>query len=247
MPVQPPPPPPPLEARLAAVPIIEPTPITPVNSLGSYFSLKFSKRFESSSNTLLFARTDFTMSLGCTSCRSKSSNLCLNLNLSDALASSFARASPPAALNALEPDHFSYFSSRERILSSRLGDCGAVSLSELVGLGLGWRGGGEAGGWGAVRGLGAVARFAHGGLVIFARLELLLGRPPLLPLFPLLLFAPPLLLLLLLLLFNIWAANLGKGKDKGPSWLLSRNRLGSLGTKFSGLSSTNGVPGRDPS
>lgn len=137
MPVQPAPP---LDARLLVPPIIEPvTPplITPVNSLGSYFSLKFSRRFESSSNTLLLASTDLTMSLGCTSCRSKSSNLCRNLNLSETVASSLARASPPAALNALDPDHFSYFSSRERILSSRLGDWGAVSLSELVGLGLG--------------------------------------------------------------------------------------------------------------
>jgi len=149
------------------------------------------------------------MSEGCTSWRSKSSNLCRNRNLSEALASSFARASPPAALNALEPDHFSYFSSRERILSSRLGDCGAVSLSELVGLELVCLGGGEAGGCGAARGLGAVDKLVHGGLAILARLALLFDREPL----PLLL----LLLLVLLLLFNICAANLGKGNDNGPS------------------------------
>lgn len=194
--------------RPAVLPIIELTPITPVNSRGSYFSLKFSNRFESSSNTLLFARTDLTMSEGCTSWRSISSNLCRNRNLSEALASSFASASPPAALNALEPDHFSYFSSRERILSSRLGDCGAVSLSELVGLELVCLGGGEAGGCGAVRGLGAVDKLAHGGLATLARLALL-DRV----LLPLLL----LLLLVLLLLFNICAANLGKGSDNGPS------------------------------
>jgi len=122
------------------------------------------------------------------------------------LASSFASASPPAALNALEPDHFSYFSSRERILSSRLGDCGAVSLSELVGLELACLGGGEAGGCGAAR--GAVDKLAHGGLATLARLALL-DRV----LLPLLL----LLLLVLLLLFNICAANLGRGNDNGPS------------------------------
>lgn len=199
----------PLVVRPAVLPIIELTPITPVNSRGSYFSLKFSNRFESSSNTLLFARTDFTISEGFTSRRSKSSSLCRIRNLSEALASSFARASPPAALNALEPDHFSYFSSRERILSSRLGDCGAVSLSELVGLELVCLGGGEAGGCGAARGLGAVDKLAHGGLVTLAKLALLDRVPPL----PVLL----LLLLVLLLLFNICAANLGKGNDSGPS------------------------------
>lgn len=123
-----------------------------------------------------------------------SSNLWRNLNRSVVLASIFVIASPPTELNALEPDHFSYFSSRERILSSRLGDCGAVSLSELVGLELGCLGGGEAGGCGAARGLGAVEKLAHGGLATFARLAPL-DREPL----PLLL----LLLLVLLLLFNI--------------------------------------------
>lgn len=113
---------PPVDVRPVAPPIIELTFSTPVNSRGSYFSLKFSKRFESSSNTLRLASTDFTMSDGCTSCRSRSSSLWRNLKRSDAVASSFASASPPAALNAREPDHFSYFSSSDRILSSRLGD-----------------------------------------------------------------------------------------------------------------------------
>lgn len=130
-------PPPPADVRPLVPPMIELTFNTPVNSRGSYFSLKFSNRFESSSNTLRLARTDFTMSDGCTSCKSRSRSLCRNLNRSDAVASNLASASPPAALNALDPDHFSYFSSSDRILSSRLGDCGAVSLSELVGLGLG--------------------------------------------------------------------------------------------------------------
>ena len=98
--------------------------------------------------------------------------MCLNLKRSVALASSLASASPPAALKALVPDHFSYFSSRERIRSSRLGDNGANSLSELVGLGLEFLGGGEAGGCGAALGLGAGVCVpldpCPGGLVIFA-------------------------------------------------------------------------------
>lgn len=159
--------------------------MTPVNSFGSYLSLRFSKRLESSSKTLRFASTDLTMSEGCTSWRSRSRSLCLKRKRSEVCESNLARASPPWALRAREPDHFSYFSSRDRIRSSRLGDWGAVvSLSELVGLGVGCRGG-DAGGWTALRGLlTAGSRSTHGGEPIFDRLRalelLLLPEEPLL-------------------------------------------------------------------
>lgn len=196
-------------------------PITPVNSRGSYFSLKFSRRFESSSKTLRLASTDLTMSEGCTSCSSMSSNLCLKRNLSVALlvGSNLASASPPlVAFKLREPEyHFSYFSSNERMRSSKLGDCGAVSLSELVGLGLGCLGGGDAGGWGAECGLCVAGMLgARDGLVIlFTCAALLLVAVLLLP--PPLLFVLLVLLLLLLLLFIICVANLGNGNDSGPS------------------------------
>lgn len=42
----------------------------------------------------------------------------------------------------------------------------------------------------------------------------------------------------------IWAANLGRGNERGPSFNLSLGALlGSLGRIFSGLSSNKGVPG----
>ena len=94
------------------------------------------------------------------------------LNLSDIVESNLVSESLLEALSCLEPDHFSYFSSRDRILSSRLGDCGAVSLSEeLMGVGLGCRGGGEAGGCGAALGVNMlIVLFMHGGLEIFDKL-----------------------------------------------------------------------------
>jgi len=123
------------------------------NSRGSYLSLTFSSRFESSSNTLLLASTDFTMSDGGISLKAKSSKLWRTLKRSPTAASNFASASPPAALNAREPDHFSYFSSKERMRSSSVGD-GERSESddddERSDSGLG---GGDAGG-GAGTGLG---------------------------------------------------------------------------------------------
>lgn len=125
-----------------------------INSRGSYLSLTFSSRFESSSNTLLLASTDFTMSDGGISLKSKSSKLWRNLKRSPTAASNFASASPPAALSAREPDHFSYFSSKERMRSSSVGDGGESSESddddERSDSGLG---GGDAGG-GAGTGLG---------------------------------------------------------------------------------------------
>ena len=94
------------------------------------------------------------MSDGGISLKSKSSKLWRNLKRSPTAASNFASASPPAALSAREPDHFSYFSSKDRMRSSSVGDGGESSESddddERSDSGLG---GGEAGG-GAGTGLG---------------------------------------------------------------------------------------------
>jgi hypothetical protein len=91
-----------------------------MNSLGSYFSPKFSSLLESSSKTDLLARTDLTMSDGWISLGSRSNSLCLVLRVEG---SSFVRL-------FLEPDHFSYFSSRERSLSSHSGEGGEGSESD---------------------------------------------------------------------------------------------------------------------
>lgn len=56
-------------------------------------------------------------------------------------------------VKVLEPDHFSYFSSKDLIRSSNEGLGGVVSLSLEFELMLGGRGGGEAGG-GTCTGLG---------------------------------------------------------------------------------------------
>lgn len=204
------------------------------NSFGSYFSPKFSKRFESSSNTLRFASTDFTISDGGTSFKSTSKSLCLKRNFSDIDASIFARVSLPVVDSDLEPDHFSYFSTTDLIRSSNEGSdglAGAASLSDELELSDGGRGGGEAGG-GTCTGLGggngvAITDANTGGLVIAVDDEVFdLLNPQ-----------------------RNWAANFGNGKLNGPSFVRSRNRLGSHGTIFifSGRSSHKGVPGRDPS
>lgn len=74
-------------------------------------------------------------------------------------------------VSVLEPDHFSYFSSSDRILSSKLGLGGVTSLSLEFELMLGGRGGGDAGG-GTCTGLGGrAAGFDIRGLVTAGGLD----------------------------------------------------------------------------
>jgi hypothetical protein len=201
-----------------------------VNSFGSYFSPTFSNLFKSSSKTDLLAITDLTISEGCTSFRSRSSSLCLSLNFSR-VASNLARASPPEALSALEPDHFSYFSTSDRIRSSNEGLGGVMSLSLEFELRLGGRGGGDAGG-GTCTGLGGLG-FEILGLVTAGGGLDILSFWPLIPATE------------TLPRFMTCAANRGRGSVRGPSRSLGILR-GSLGVKCSGLSSTKGVPGLEP-
>uniref|UniRef100_A0A8D8WAA5 Uncharacterized protein n=1 Tax=Cacopsylla melanoneura TaxID=428564 RepID=A0A8D8WAA5_9HEMI len=109
-----------------------------IYSLGSYFSFMFSSRFESSSNILRLARTDLTMSDGCSSWTFISSSLCRT---------GFSILLVPVTF--LLPDHFSYFSSNDLSLSSQSVSCvheeeGSESSDEEEG----GRGGGTYGGEG---------------------------------------------------------------------------------------------------
>jgi len=216
--------------------------ITGTNSLGSYLSLTFSSRLESSSNTDGLASTDLTISDGWISFRSKSRSLCLDLSLSVTLDT----ASAGWLQNVREPDHFSNISSNALTRSASVGEGGEISESEDDGDGSdGGLGGGEAGG-GTAFGLGmcsdraavtALGDVTAGGDAMHDLLGAGAGahadadavtdddRDG----------------------NCIWAANLGSGSEMGPSLLsLSRGiRRGSLGGRFSGRSSKSGVPGRE--
>lgn len=209
------------------------------NSLGSYLSLTFSSRFESSSKTDRLARTRLTISDGLMPGRSKSRHLCLERSRSVTELSTLDRVSPPDAQMALEPVHCSYILSSALTRSSRewsvVGEClGELMLppSESDDEGDGAEGGrrvggGDAGG-GAGLGLGlgtgretGLGEVTAGGDEMddsLAAVDCLGGNCN-------------------------WAANLGKGSDRGMSFNRSRGLLGSVGKMFSGLSSNKGVPG----
>lgn len=101
--------------------------VTGTNSLGSYLSLTFSSRFESSSKTDRLARTRLTISDGLMPGRSKSRHLCFERNRSVTELSTLDRVSPPDAQMALDPVHCSYILSSALTRSSRewsvVGEC----------------------------------------------------------------------------------------------------------------------------
>lgn len=96
--------------------------------------------------------------------RSRSRSLCFCRNFSRNIASPVA-----GVIEVLEPDHFSYFSSKDLILSSNEGLGGVISLSLEFELMLGGLGGGDAGG-GTCTGLGGRG-FDIRGLVTAGGLE----------------------------------------------------------------------------
>lgn len=212
--------------------------VTGTNSLGSYLSLTFSSRLESSSKTDRLARTRLTISEGFIPAKSKSRHLCLDLRRSVTELSTLDRASPPDAQLARFPVHCSYIFSSALTLSSKewsvVGEClGELrfpeSESEDEDEGAeGGLGGGEAGGGaglglglggGKEMGLGDVTAGGDDREESLAADDCLQGNCN-------------------------WAANLGRGSERGPSFNLSLGALlGSLGRMFSGLSSNKGVPG----
>lgn len=121
-----------------------------VKGLGSYLSPTFSNRLLSSSKTDLFESRDFTISDGCDRNSSRSSirgNLAFFPPLPPELlplsfTASFTGADKLFPTTLEDPDHFSYFSSKARILCSRSieglhGECGDSSESEGLSLGPG--------------------------------------------------------------------------------------------------------------